>query len=139
MYLEYHTVVVLCLFFLFWREIVLVLCTCLVYNTVVRLGQFFCCGGKANLVWLTLFYSTLLTLMGGQKDGQRNKYTRYAWAGGTFFPVVLLCQYLVLVGNRFWFYILHIHMYSEYIHYSCGVVLVFFNLAGNSFWCYVRT
>jgi hypothetical protein len=26
-----------------------------------------------------------------------------AWAGGTFFPVVLLCQFLVLAGNRFWF------------------------------------
>ncbi len=38
-------------------------------------------------------------------------YTRFEWAGGTFFPVVLLCQFLVLVGNRIWFYIL---MYSEY-------------------------
>ncbi len=27
------------------------------------------------------------------------------------FPVVVLCQFLVLVGNRFWFYIL---MYLEY-------------------------
>jgi hypothetical protein len=35
-----------------------------------------------------------------------NPYTRFAWAGGTFFPVVLLCQFLVLAGNRFWFYIL---------------------------------
>ncbi len=25
-------------------------------------------------------------------------YTRFAWAGGTFFPVVLLCQFLVLAG-----------------------------------------
>jgi hypothetical protein len=31
---------------------------------------------------------------------------RVAWAGGKFFPVVLLCQFLVLAGNRFWFYIL---------------------------------
>ncbi len=31
--------------------------------------------------------------------------TRFAWAGGTFFPVVVLCQFLVLAGNRFWFYI----------------------------------
>ena len=38
-----------------------------------------------------------------------------------FFPVVVLCQFLVLAGNRFWFYIL---MYLEY-KYSCGVVLVF--------------
>jgi hypothetical protein len=28
------------------------------------------------------------------------------WAGGTFSPVVLLCQFSVLAGNRFWFYIL---------------------------------
>jgi hypothetical protein len=34
------------------------------------------------------------------------QYTRCAWAGGTFFPVVVLCQFLVLAGNRFWFYIL---------------------------------
>ncbi len=39
-------------------------------------------------------------------------HTRFAWAGGTFFPVVLLCQFLVLVENRFWCYIL---MYLEYI------------------------
>ncbi len=69
----------------------LVLCTYLVYNTVVRLCQFFSCGRKANLVWLTLFYSTLLTLTDGQNLGQRNEYTHYAWAGGTFFPVVVLC------------------------------------------------
>ncbi len=45
-------------------------------------------------------------------DGQRVKYTRYAWAGGTFFPVLLLYQFFVLVGNRFWFYVLL--MYLEY-------------------------
>ena len=44
-------------------------------------------------------------------ESQRNKYTCCAWAGGTFFPVVVLCQFLVLAGNRFWFYIL---MYLEY-------------------------
>ncbi len=33
-------------------------------------------------------------------------YTCFAWAGGNFFPVVLLCQFFVLAGNRFWFYIL---------------------------------
>jgi hypothetical protein len=41
-----------------------------------------------------------------QTDKQTEKYTRFAWAGGTFFPVELLCQFLVLAGNRFWFYIL---------------------------------
>ncbi len=37
--------------------------------------------------------------------------THCAWAGGIFFPVVVLCQFLVLAGNRFWFYII---MYLEY-------------------------
>ena len=46
-----------------------------------------------------------------QTNRQMEKSTCYAWAGGTFFPVVVLCQFLVLTGNRFWFYIL---MYLEY-------------------------
>ncbi len=40
-------------------------------------------GGKSNLELLTLFYSTLLALTHRRKDRQRNKYTRFAWAGGT--------------------------------------------------------
>ncbi len=31
------------------------------------------------------------------------------------------------------------YYYVLTVPYSCGVVLVFFVLAGNSFWCYVRT
>ena len=98
-------------------------------------------GGKANLVLLTLFYSTLLALT----HRQRNDYTRFvwaggtcprfAWAGGTFFPVVLLCQ--------FWFWreigFGCTYYYVLGVPYSCDVVLVFLVLAGNSFWCYVRT
>ncbi len=53
---------------------------------------------------VTLFYSTLLALTDGQKDRQRVKYTPFTWAGGTLFPVVLLCQFFVLAGNRFWFF-----------------------------------
>ena len=47
-------------------------------------------------------------------------YTRFEWAGGTFFPVVLLCQFLVLAGNR----VLVLH--STYVHrvsYHTVVVL----------------
>jgi hypothetical protein len=54
---------------------------------------------------------------------QRDTYTRCAWAGGTFFPVVLLCQFLVLVGNRFWFYLLCTYVLR--VQDSCGVVLFF--------------
>ncbi len=92
-------------------------------------------GGKANLVHLTLFYSTLLALTDRQTDRQRVKYTRFAWAGGTFFPVVLLCQFM------FWWEIDFGCTYNYVIRvpYSCGVVLVFLVLAGNSVWCYVHT
>ncbi len=72
---------------------------------------------------ITLFYSTLIVLTHRQKDRQRLKYTRCAWAGGTFFPVVLLCQFLVVAGNRFWFYLPCTYVLG--VQYSCGVVLVF--------------
>ncbi len=57
---------------------------------------------------------------------------RFAWAGGIFSPVILLCQFLVLAGNRFWFYILLMYLGYRTIY---RVVLVFLVLAGNSFWC----
>ncbi len=155
--------------------------------------SFFCCGRKANLVQLTLFYSTHLTLIDGQVDGQRNKYTRFAWAGRTFFhfqlcccvsflfwreigcgftyylctqeyctiklwccvsffgsgrelvfgvlyiwyllytTVVWLCQFLVLAGNRFWFYIL------MYLEYNTIVVLHQFFGPGGKYELTLRT
>ena len=74
-----------------------------------------------------LLYIPLLALTDGQNYGQRNRqrneYTRYAWAGGTFFAVVLLCQFSVLAGNRFWFYLLCTYVLR--VQYSCGVVLFF--------------
>ncbi len=36
---------------------------------------------------------------------------------------MLLCQLLVLAGNRFWFYLLCTYVLR--VQYSCGVVLVF--------------
>ncbi len=69
------------------------------------------------------------------RGGVEEVYTCFAWAGGTFVPVVLLCQFFVLAGNRFWLYILLCTLSTN----SCGVVLVFLVLAGNSFWCYVGT
>ncbi len=153
------------------------------FSVTLFYSTLFCHGGKANLVRFTLFYSTLLTLTDRRNYRQRNKYTRFAFACGTFFPVVLLCQFFVLVGNRFWFSILVcslsmielwccvcffgsggkqflvLRTYLEYntvvqlCHFFCcgGKVnfvriflfnpnfLLFLVLAGNSFWCYVRT
>ncbi len=48
-------------------------------------------------------------------------YTRFAWAGGTFFTVVLLCQFSVLAGNRFWFYILLMYLGYRTIQLWCCV------------------
>ncbi len=98
-------------------------------------------GRKANLVRFTLFYSTLLTLTDRQTDRQRNEYTRFTWAGGTcprfawacgtFFPVVLLCQYLILAGNRFWLYILLMYLGYRTIQLWCCVS--FFGSGGKQF------
>ncbi len=64
-----------------------------------------------------------MTLTDRQTDGRRNKYTHFAWAGGTFFPVVLLC----CVSFLFWRekgFDLHTHVLPR-VQYSCGGVLVF--------------
>ncbi len=82
----------------------------------------FCCGGKANLVRLTLFYSTLLALTDRQNYGETNTLAARGLEG-TFSRVVLLCQFLVLAGNRFWYYLLCTYVLR--VQYSCGVVLVF--------------
>ncbi len=92
------------------------------FSVTVFYSTLFCCGGKANLIRFTLFYSTLLTLTHRQNDRRRNKYTRFAWAGGTFFPVVLLCCV------SFWFwqekgFDLHTYVLLR-VQYSCGGVLV---------------
>ncbi len=53
-----------------------------------------------------LMGSSRLILVGLVTLTGSSRYAHFAWAGGTFFPVVLLSQFLVLAGNRFWFYIL---------------------------------
>ncbi len=98
----------------------------------------FCCGGKANLVWFTLFYSTLLTLMDGQTDRQTDRGTNTLASRGLEEPFFQLCccfSFLFQGEIDFGF----TYYYVLRVPYSCGVVLVFFVLAGNSFWCYVRT
>ncbi len=64
MYLEYHTVVVLCQFFGSGGKLFLVLLMYLVYNTVVRLCQFCCCGRKANLVQIFLLNPNFFSYIG---------------------------------------------------------------------------
>jgi hypothetical protein len=59
--------------------------------------------------------------MDRQNDRQRNEYNCCAWAGGTFFPVVLLCQFFGS-GEKL---VLVLHTYVLRVQYSCGIVLVF--------------
>jgi hypothetical protein len=53
-------------------------------------------------------------------DGESNTLATHGLEE-TFFPVVLLFQVFVLVGNRFWFYIL-----LMYLEYHTVVVLYYF-------------
>ncbi len=120
----------------------------LVYNTILRLCQLFCCSGKANLVWFTLFYSSLLALTDGQTDRQTDREMNILALRGLKEPffisscavvsvfcsgrkqvctqeynkVVVLCLvFLVLAGNSFWCFV---HMVLI-VQYSCAVVSVF--------------
>ena len=53
-------------FLIFWTGV-----SC--FSVTLFYSTLFCCGGKANLVRFTLFYSTLLTLTHRQNDRRRNK------------------------------------------------------------------
>jgi hypothetical protein len=82
------------------------------FHSYVKIQHVFLFQTEVSFFSVTLFYSSLLALTDGRNYRRRDEYTRCAWAGGTFFPVVLLSQFFVLAGNRFWFYILL--MYLEY-------------------------
>jgi hypothetical protein len=70
---------------------------------------------------LRVGWRTLPTL----REGWRNLFSSCA-----------VVSVFVLAGNNF--LVLHT-TYELGVPYSCGVVLVFLVLAGNSFWCYVHT
>jgi hypothetical protein len=57
-----------------------------------------------------LLHIPLLALTHRKNDIETNTLAAHG-LGELFFPVVLMCQFLVLAGNSFWFYIL---MYLEY-------------------------
>ncbi len=108
----------------------------------------FCCGGKANLVRFMLFYSTLLALTHRQTDGQTDGETNTLASCGLEEPAHAsrgleepFFQLCCCVSFWFWQEIGFVctSYYVLEVLYSCGVVLVFLVLAGNSFWCYVRT
>ena len=97
------------------------------------------------LINTLLLYIPLLALTDRQTyiqtDRQRNEYTCFAWAGGTFFPVVL---YVCCVSFWLWRekgFGLHTHVLlrvqtSTKQLWCCVSFLV---AAGNRFWCHVHT
>ncbi len=81
------------------------------------------------LISTLLLYIPLLALTHKRTEWQmENEYTRCTWAGGTFFPVVLLCQFLVRGDNQVLVYII------MYLEYNTVVVLCqFFGCGGKQF------
>ncbi len=78
----------------------MVLCTYLVYNTVVRLCNFICCGGKINFVRIPYShdrFSKISRTFFVKKLNRKKKFSSSVWR------VLLLCQFLVLAGNRQFF------------------------------------
>jgi hypothetical protein len=79
---------------LFWRNNLLIFRTgtsC--FSVTLFYSNFFCCGGKANLVRFTLFYSTLLTLT----DGMTDRGTNPLASCGLEEPLFQLCYCVVSV------------------------------------------
>ncbi len=78
------------------------------------------------LINTLLLHIPLLALTDGQKDGLREtKYTRYAWAGGTFFQLCC-CVSLLVVAE--------IVLGDTYLSYQLCRCVFFFAAARNSFW-----
>ena len=78
----------------------------------------FCCGGKANLVRFTLFYSTLLTLT----DGMTDRGTNALASRGLEEPFFQLCCCVVSVfGSGGKKVLIYIRMY--YLEYNTVVVV----------------
>jgi hypothetical protein len=66
-----------------------------------------------------------LALTDGWNYEQRNKYIRYAWAGGTFFQLCCCVSFLVEAG---------IVLGDTYLPYQLCHCVFFVVAAGNSFW-----
>ncbi len=76
------------------------------------------------LINTLILYIPLLALTDGRNHRWRHEDTCCAWAGVTFFPVVLLCQFLVSGGKQFQVLLTY--------HTSCAIVS-FFSCGGKEF------
>ncbi len=86
------------------------------------------------LINTLLLYIPLLALT----DRQNHRETNTLASCGLEEPFFQLCCCVsFLFGQKIGFGFTYYYVLR--VPYSCGVVLVFFVLAGNSFWCYVHT
>ncbi len=65
------------------------------FHICVKIQRVFIFQTEVSCFSVTLFYSTLLALSHRQNHRRRNKYTRDAWAGGTFFQLCCCVSFLV--------------------------------------------
>jgi hypothetical protein len=87
------------------------------------------------LITTLLLHIPLLALTHRQNDRWRNKYTRCAWAGGTFFQLCHCVSFFFVAGNSFRCYLPTIPVVP-----LCLVAQVsFLVVAGKSFRCYLLT
>ncbi len=90
------------------------------------------------MIYTLLLYVPLLALTDRQTDRQTDRETSTLALRGLVEPFFQLCCCVSFlfwreIGFGFTYY------YVLRVPYSCGVVLIFLVLAGNSFWCYVHT
>jgi hypothetical protein len=78
--------------------------------------------------------------MDGRTDGQTVGDTRFAWAGGTFFLVVLYVVSVFGSGGKkalvqFWFK----YAFTTWSTIQLWWCVSFLLAVGNSFWCFAHT
>ncbi len=79
-----------------------------------------------QIIGTLLLHIPLLALTDGQNDRQRDEYTCCTWAGGTFFSVVLFCQFFC-----FWQEIGFGCYLLRYLEYNTVVALCYFFGSGR--------
>ncbi len=96
------------------------------------------------LINTLLLYIPLLALTDRQNQRQRNEYTCYAWAGGTFFQLCCCVSFLVvaeiILGNTYLQYQLcHCVFFLLRQEIVFGCTGCFFGCGGKGFRCYFLT
>ncbi len=97
-------------FFILEKQLANILDGVSCFSATLFYSTLFCCGRKANLVWFTLFHSTLLTLTDGMMDGGTNTLA----SRGLVEPFFQLCCCVSFLFLREKVLVLHTTMYLQY-------------------------